>query len=261
MLRRIFAFGGLVLVALTEHDAGACSCRAPQAALITPDRVSDAPLNTIVRVERPLGEQSRVILRARRSGRTWEDIRTRSRTTAPGGELAMLELTPFAPLDPSTQYEVAIPEPPGTVVTETVVGTFRTGTATDTTPPRLDALGVTTVVRNPHANGASCQVEGPWVVIEGVHAEDPGRPTAQLAFGVWLGDAAGNIDAQKPPAAILSVEEEKLHIGQYTLCDPHGFTMPKAPTAWFGIAALDEAGNASAVRRFRVALGGGARAP
>ena len=93
-------------------------------------------------------------------------------------------------------------------------------------------------------------------MVDGLRAEDPGRPNAQLVYGVWLGDAAGNVDTKKPPTSVQRLDNGRLHVGQTSLCDPNGFPIPKGPVMWLGIAAIDEAGNTSPARRVRVDLAG-----
>ena len=239
-----------------ERDAGACSCVEPHAALVDPDRVDDAPLNARIRLETPASgiasaAGGTAVLRVHHGS----EAPTSSRLIAPGGWVSMIELTPSASLAPATQYEVALLDPTA-FPSATVIGTFRTGDARDTVPPRIDAMGPAVAFKNSHAQGAACQVPGPWVIIEGVRAEDPGRPKAQLVFGVWLADRAGNVDVKNPPTAMVTSHDGTLRIGQTSLCDRHSFPMPKTPFMQLGIAALDEAGNVSAVRRVRVDLAG-----
>lgn len=242
------------------RDAAACSCVGPRASVIGPDRVDDAPLNVRVRAEVPrMGERTSapspphdLVLRVHGGA----VVETTSRVVAPGGWVMTVELAPKVPLAPATQYEVATIDPaahPSVIV----LGTFKTGTAPDTTPPRIDAMGAAVATKRPNAQGAACQVPGPWVTIGGVRAEDPGRPSAKLLFGVWVGDAAGNADTRKPPAAFVRAHEGVLQIGQSSLCDPRSFPFPKgAASMWLVIAALDEAGNSSAPRKVKVDLAG-----
>jgi len=249
------ALAGALFVSLARvHDATACSCAGPRIALLGPTQIDDAPLNTRVRVEMPDPNASRVaggglVVRAHGGA----VVPTTSRSIAPGRWLATLELTPNAPLAPATRYEVAVVDPTAHP-SVTVLGTFKTGTTTDATAPRLDALGVAHAVRNPHPIGSMCQVAGPWIVLDGVAATDPGRADAKLVFGVWLGDAAGNVDANKPPTAIRRAHEGRLHLGQSSACDPYLFPLPAKGVVWLGIAALDEAGNASTMRKVKVDL-------
>jgi hypothetical protein len=238
-----------------ERPLGACSCSAPEIALVAPDRADDAPLDTKVRIEIPASSPSTpaaLILRAR--GRT-APITVSTRVIAPGGWSSFVELTPSAELEPSTRYEVATVDP-NAVPPSRVFGTFRTGRAKDATPPRIDAIGPAVAYENTSATGATCAVPGPWVSIDGIVAEDPGRRDAQLVFAVWLGDANGALDTKKPPTAFERAHDGRIDIGQTSLCDPHVFPLPKAAFVWLGIAALDETGNASAVRRVRVDLAG-----
>lgn len=241
----------------SEREAGACSCGGPDIALVAPERVDDAPLNAKVRIDAPSAGAvtpgaSGPILRVHDGGRV---VPSTSRTIAPGGSSSSLEITPTSALAPSTQYEIAMLDPsrvPATIV----IGTFKTGTTLDTTAPRLDSVGNVSAYKNVNASGSSCQVPGPWVTIDGLRAEDPGRPNAQLVYGVWLGDAAGNVDTKKPPTSVQRLDNGRLHVGQTSLCDPNAFPIPKAPIMWLGIAAIDEAGNTSPARRVRVDLAG-----
>lgn len=236
-----------------EREAGACSCAGPRLTLLSPERVDDAPLNAKVRVEVPAnGSSGKITLRVVGGA----EVAVTMNRYKPGGWLELVELVPKAPLGASTRYEVAsvdLDQYPSTVV----FGTFRTGVSADTTAPRVERLGAAVAHRSRRSGGGSCQVAGPWVTIEGVRAVDPGRAEAQLAVGVWLGDAAGNVDASKPPTAIVSPFKGTLHVGRTSLCDPHDFPLPKGGSAWLGVAALDEAGNASGLRKMRVDLSGG----
>jgi hypothetical protein len=255
-----------IALAFAEGEVEACSCGGPDTTIMGPDRVDDAPLNTRVRVEIPSSLStlptgggapgSGLLLRVH--GRS-TPVPTTSRVIAPGAWASVVELTPSAPLEPSTAYEIATVDP-AAVPSNRVVGTFRTGRAVDATPPRIDALGPAVAFKNTNAMSSMCTVPGPWVTIEGIVAADPGRHDAQLVLAVWLGDASGVIDTNKAPTALLRAHGSRLDIGQTSRCDPHAFPLPKGAVAWLGIAALDEAGNTSAVRRVRVDLAG-ARQP
>ncbi|MDB5215756.1 MAG: hypothetical protein JWO86_3683 [Myxococcaceae bacterium] len=237
----------------TEREVGACSCGGPDTTLLGPDRVDDTPLNTKVRVEVPAGTAPGSLL-LRVHGRA-APLPAPPRVIAPGGWTSFVELTPIAPLEPSTRYEVVTVDA-SKVPPNRVFGTFTTGRAEDTTAPRIDAMGPAIAYKNTNVMGSMCMVPGPWVTIEGVVADDPGRGDAQLVFAVWLGDASGAIDTKRPPTALTTVHAGRIDLGQTSLCDPHAFPFPKAPVAWLGIAAVDEAGNTSALRRLRVDLAG-----
>lgn len=275
-LRRRLAVTGFVgLVALsaglvsTEREVGACSCMGPDTMLVAPERVDDAPLNARIRVEIPspsltlsalsatsaatsAAAAGGVVLRVHGRAAT---VATTARAIATGGSTTFVELTPSAPLEPSTQYEVATVDvtqvPPSRVF-----GTFHTGHSLDTTAPRIDAMGPAVAFKNTNPMGSMCMVPGPWMTIEGVIAEDPGRRDAQLVFAVWLGDASGAIDTKKPPTALATAHAGRLDFGRTSLCDPHAFPFPNSASASFGIAVMDEAGNTSAMRRMRVDLAG-----
>jgi hypothetical protein len=245
----------LLTTLLAPRDVGACSCSGPQTTLLTPDRVDDAPLDAKVRVELPVASPSTpsaVLLRVH--GRT-TPVAVSTRVIAPGGWSSFVELTPTAALEPDTRYEVATVDP-NAVPSTRVFGTFRTGRGKDTTAPRLDAMGPAIAYKNANVMGGMCGVPGPWVIVDGVLSEDPGRRDAQVLFAVWLGDANGTIDTKRPPTSLERAHDGHLAIGQTSLCDPHAFPFPKTPFVWLGIAALDESGNASALRRVRVDLAG-----
>jgi hypothetical protein len=250
--------GAVVLVGAAvpaEREADACSCAPPAASLVAPDRVDDAPLNAKVRAFLPSstvapGPAARLVLRAHATKAAVTTTRT---AFATGGWLSTVELSPAAPLEPSTQYELALLEP-GAVPGATVLGTFRTGSSADTTAPRLEPLGKAVAYANKNAVGTACQITGPWITIDGVRADDPGRAGAQLLYGIWLGDAAGNVDTNRPPAELARAVDGRLHLGRTSACDPHAFPLPRTGVVWLGIAAVDEAGNTSAPRRVRVDL-------
>jgi hypothetical protein len=270
--RRRLAVMGLVALVIvsaalvsTEREVGACSCAGPDATLVAPERVDDAPLNARIRVEIPSPSSTSaalsptsaaaaggVVLRVHGRAAT---VAATTRAIATGGSTSFVELTPSAPLEPSTQYEVATVDT-SQVPPSRVFGTFRTGRALDNAAPRIDAMGPAIAFKNANPMGSMCMVPGPWVTIEGVVADDPGRRDAQLVYAVWLGDASGAIDTKKPPTAVATAHAGRLDLGRTSLCDPHAFPFPASGAAWLGIAVMDEAGNTSAVRRMRVDLAG-----
>jgi hypothetical protein len=251
--------GALGLGLLRWSDAAACSCLGAQLEIIGPDRVDDAPLNTRVRFEAPANgapvSAKNAVLRVSDTGvraeiteRDWKD-----------GSTIFVELTPTKPLAASTRYEVAFIDPdPNAYPNTTVLSTFKTGNAADTTPPKLDAVGAAVAKGDARAHSSMCGIPGPWVEVSGIVASDPGRPNAKLRFGIWTGDAAGNVDTSKPPAALYAKWEATLTIGKRSLCDPHDFPIPmNAPSMTIAIAAVDEAGNMSAPRKLpKIALAG-----
>jgi hypothetical protein len=250
---------GLVLVSATllagtrVEDAAACSCMGPHDIIVAPDRVDDASLNTRVRFEVPARTPSAngAVLRVT-DGAGRVDATTRSWND---GGLTFVELTPAKPLQASTRYELAIVDASAYPST-TVIGTFSTGTKSDTVAPRLVSIGTATARGNAHAGGGDCSIQGPWIEVGPVQAEDPERPKAHLMFAVWLGDAAGRVDTTKPPAGLLEEHRGVVTIGRRSLCDPHDFPIPHAPFATFALGAVDESGNMSAPRKLRVDLRG-----
>jgi hypothetical protein len=215
--------------------------------------VDDAPLNARVRFEVPVrgaSGKARSVLRVHGSATEVDAVERRFA----GGTVELVELAPRASLASSTQYEVAVVDPdqyPSTVV----VGTFKTGTATDTTAPRLKNGGAVEAHRNVQYGGGDCSIRGPWIDVTGIDAEDPSRPAAQILWGVWESGPSGKIDASKPPAAMIRPLHGRITIGQRSLCDPHGFPLPDKGVFSFGVAPIDEAGNTGTMKTHRVDMG------
>jgi hypothetical protein len=175
-------------------------------------------------------------------------VQTRS---IPDGSLTLVELTPQSALPSNTRFEVAMVDrnahPP-----ITVIGTFKTGTAPDTTAPRLDSVGHVGVHLNAQFGGGMCTIAGPWVTVSGMTVHDD-RADAQLGYAVWGPDAAGRIDTTKNPDAILFPYQGTISIGRTSLCDPRDFAF-KGTAVSLAIAAVDESGNTSRALRFRADL-------
>jgi hypothetical protein len=189
---------GLGLFAHDEKSATACSCVGPHASFLSPARDVAAPLNAHVRLEVPSSSAATpLVLRAHRGA----IVATRT-TILPGPTLSTVELTPLTPLAADTRYEVgtidANQHPP-----TTIIGTFKTGSLSDTVPPRLDTLGqVRNNLQLGHVGGGMCSIRGPWITISGYRAQDPDRADARLALAVWSADASGRIDTKRAPDAL-----------------------------------------------------------
>jgi hypothetical protein len=113
--------------------------------IVSPDRVDDAPLNAKIRLEVPIDERAlystaRWCCAHADPGVAGCAIAVAPRMVPYSKGLGLLELTPLAPLAPSTRYEVALVDRAG-FPHQTVLATFRTGAAVDTTAPRFECLG------------------------------------------------------------------------------------------------------------------------
>lgn len=227
----------------------ACSCVGPNLSVLTPQHPEGVPLNTRIRVSMPTVGQGQtaptLLLRAHHGA----DVAAKTHTY-PGVAESLVELTPSAPLAPSTRYEIAVVDATRHPAT-TVVSTFITGTAADTAAPVLDSLGTVGARLNAHFGGGDCSIQGPWVTLSGYRVHDPGRADAELVFGVWGRNAQGVLDTNRPPDALLAPWQKTLTIGRSSLCDMSDFPL-KGPIVPLAIAVFDEAGNASAPRRFSV---------
>lgn len=253
MIRHAVAATLLLGVAVLVRDAGACSCMPPEPTLLSPQRGEEVPANAKIRVEMPAygGNNAQLVVRVHDGA----NIETRTRKIG-GRTIEIVELSPVAPLAADTRYEIVTIDsqrhPPNHVL-----GTFKTGAkiANDTTPPRFDKMGAVYAEKSGRMRN-SCSVPGPWILVNDLAASDPGRPGAQLVYGVWLGDNAGNVDTTKPPTRLLRAHGSNLVIGQASSCHFYDFPIPSTAFAWIGIAAIDESGNQSTMKKVRVDLAG-----
>lgn len=181
------------------------------------------------------------------------EIATANRTLTFARYMVMEELTPQAPLTPMTKYEIAAVDP-SAHPSVTVAAAFTTGSSSDNTPPRLDKIGSVTVHHNPAPVTTMCETAGPWVKIDGIVAQDPGRPEASLVVVAWRADSAGKIDTSHAPIATRTASEGSLFVGRASVCDPYGEDLPPAGMLHLGIAAIDESGNQSPVQKLKIDL-------
>jgi len=246
-VKRIVLFSAVIAIASMEPHARACSCVGPHLAFLSPT-ASSSPTNVRVRIEAPSNNLvvSHFVLRVH-NGAT---IATTAKTY-PESMVTIVELAPNALLPASTRFEVASIDPSVHPPT-TVIGTFTTGTAADTTAPRLDSLGKQRTRLNTNFGGGDCSIQGPWIQLDDFVAQDD-RADAPLAFGVWAPNASGVIDTTRQPDALLFPYEKRLSIGQTSLCDPRRFSFSGSVVS-LSVAAIDESGNTSRAIRIRADL-------
>jgi hypothetical protein len=240
---------GLSVVATSARDASACSCAGPSETLFSPLRDHDAPLNAHVVVELPNASVQPVV---RAHGGA--DVPFTRKAIGGGTWSSMVELVPAAPLAPKTRYEVGVVDPKAHPPI-TIFGSFTTGTAADTTAPKLASLGPVLARKNARVMSGMCFASGPWLTLDGVAVSDPGRADARLSLLVWQGDANGRVDDTKPPLAIVAVADKHAQVGSGSICDSRRLALPEKGAVVFGFAATDEAGNRSATQKVRVDLG------
>lgn len=251
-------FGGALLCAvlpLLPQPAIACSCLGPSGArLLAPSRVDDAPINAHVRVAvaRRLyaspGGAADFAVELRRAG--GEVVATTATTVRVQDSWEdVIDLVPSIALHPNQTYVVSWltkGQWPDTLV----LGAFKTAAVADHEAPVLGPLAAPELPSRSPTLRSTCDSGQPWARWKpDVH--DPGRPRATLAFAVWLGDAKGNFDVSQAPTALLE-NENGLEIGRSSSCDRSSFSLPARSSVWVGIAAVDEAGNRSAVQKIRV---------
>jgi hypothetical protein len=164
------------------------------------------------------------------------------------------ELTPKKPLSPNTRYDVIEFRKQD----RNLIGTFKTGTATDTTPPkwtgtmkaelrvfnfRRGTRGVITIDMMDH---------GDFIAIDGPPLEDDVTSQDSIRYAIWVNDDTKPIDFDKPP---LHYRAEAKHIpqgssarftlGSVYLCDAAGFDVEARKKKPFriGVKPYDLAGN------------------
>jgi len=235
-------------LALTTHAAHACSCVAPQPHMLSPAHVGKTPLNARVRVVLPTYLPGRLALRKHDGAEV-----PVKRIDSPLQSSAHVELVPDNPLDADTRYDVAFinsKDHPSTYI----FGTFVTGDVADTKAPVAPKIGKAVV--NAHRSSAmtSCAVHTPWVQVFLGGARDPDRDDARLLHAVWMSNSRGVVDLNAPPTAYLVEKDGKIKLGRTSYCDPDEFPLPTGGTVTLAIAAIDEAGNRSAVQRVNVTM-------
>ena len=225
---------GVGLASLTAtHAARACFRLAPELAL--PNSAA-APRNAHVWVRGAMPELN--------AGATFALVAPGSAEPPPlldmrqwvYGEL--FELVPRAPLAAGARYDLwARPHkapwaPNGAAAPSPVLlGTFRTGTGTDTTPPAAPA--VRNAILRPQA--ASCRAALLLQVAPDV------TPGGGVLYAVWIGDRTGHIAYETPPTELASIEQVSFDRSESTL---ELLAAPKTGSR-VGVRALDEAGNLS----------------
>lgn len=224
----------------TSRDVRACSCGGPPWLLVSPWRSDTAPLNAHVLIEAPTAELDTRLLVLRPHGATTA-VAVQLRTY-PDALVTYVELIPTAPLAPATRFEVAAVDPTAHPPV-TVIGTFKTATSMDLSPPQLDGIGRRATHINPQANGAACEVQGPWIELSQLAVHDD-WPNAELLYGVWWADARGNVTTQRVPDTIVFPDRGVITLGRASLCSVARYPL-KGPIVTFAIAAMDEAGNIS----------------
>jgi hypothetical protein len=241
------AFAALVCAcAFADRGARACSCVRPHIELLSPIDSDAAPLNARVRIQAPTTPPTTLVLRVHNGPL----VPSQTRTYA-GGSVSILEIVPSAPLAALTRFEIATIDPNAHPST-TVIGTFKTASAADTTAPRFDSLGALHTRLNAQSGGGTCSIAGPWIELTDMVAHDE-RPDAQLVYGVWAPNAQGVLDTQRQPDTLVFPHANKITIGQTSLCDPRSFTFTGSVVN-LAVAAIDDAGNASRAIRFRADL-------
>jgi hypothetical protein len=246
-MTRTLVFSAVIAIATMEPHARACSCVGPRLSYVSPSG-SAAATNARVRIMAPSYnfQVSRFVLRVHNGA-----VIATTAKTYPEQRITVVELVPNAPLPASTRFEVASIDPSEHPPT-TVIGTFATGTAPDTTAPRLDSLGRQRTRLNTVFGGGDCSIAGPWIEFDDFVVNED-HPSAELAFGVWSPNASGVIDTTRQPDALLFPYEKHLTIGTTSSCDPRRFTFAGSVVT-LAVAAFDESGNMSRAIRLRADL-------
>jgi hypothetical protein len=231
----------LSLLALLARPtpAEACSCSRP-GVVVTPNATAPAPTNAVVRVTWWVGpvklDESSLQLVA--AGKTPQPVVTTQRSLQSGDQRTVL-LTPSAPLEPATRYEVLGTSAPGGK--PGVVGAFTTADAADTAAPTWSGVKKAAYVHEP-AVCCNCSTGSPYVRIDLASGDklEPG-----LVFGVWVlpeGEAKAAKDA--PPTALVDSWSGVLYLGHKSTCSPRNFELGgKSSTLTLRVAPIDTAWN------------------
>jgi len=251
-MTRIFINISLALLAapllLLSHDANACSCSPPRPKMLSPARLSNAPVNTHVRIVLPKYLKGTLAFRKHQGA----DVPFQ-RIDSSNQYMPDVEIVPNGRLEPNTRYEVALVNPeehPSTFV----FGTFMTGSDIDSVAPTNPKI--TRTVVNAHRSSAmtSCAVNTPWAQIFLNKSEDPEHTDVPVLYAVWAATGKNKIDLNGPPIAFVEEKDGKLKLGRTSYCDPDHFPLPKNGSVSLAIAAVDQAGNRSAVQRTSIVI-------
>lgn len=237
-----------------SDDADACSCAPPRPEMLSPARLAKAPVNARVRLTLPNYLKGSLVLRKHQGA----DV-PHQRIDSAGRSMPHVELVPKQQLEPNTRYEVALVNPeehPSTFV----FGTFVTGTDVDTVAPTDPKITRTVVNAQRWSAMTSCAVGTPWAQIVLNKSEDPGRTDVPVLYAVWAATGKAKIDLNGPPTAFVQEAEGKLKLGRTSYCDPDEFPLPTNGTVSLAIAAVDPAGNRSAVQRTTLVMSAPAEA-
>jgi hypothetical protein len=225
------------------NDVNACSCVPPRPVLLSPESSIQAPLNTHIRITLPTYLKGNLVFRKHQGA----DVPFQ-RFDSPAQRTPHIALVPSKPLDPDTRYEIALVNPeahPSTFV----FGTFVTGKDVDSTAPTNPKITRTVVNAHRSSMMTSCAVSTPWAQIFLNKSEDPGRTDVPILYAVWSATGKNKIDLNGPPTAFVREDGGKLKLGRTSYCDPDEFPLPPTGTVSLAIAAVDSAGNRSAVQR------------
>jgi hypothetical protein len=158
------------------------------------------------------------------------------RTSSLEGPRVMVRLVPTTHLPIDTLFEIVGSSKFGSGS----LGTFRTGKATDTLPPRAPTLR-SSKYQFREARCCDCSTGEPYAVF-GL------KPVESAAwYGIWA-SRSDTIDYERPADAYVHAKHAAhgyLELGYASHCYPTDFKFPKDARLRVGIRALDTSGNAS----------------
>jgi hypothetical protein len=215
-------------------------CAVPEPELWSPSDDGAAPLNSRVTVT--LGGQAGLVrsveLRASAGG---PSISVRRRAIAGPVGQEVLELTPEAPLAPDTTYELVARRPEGWHPSQWIFGAFTTGQNRDDVAPELLVHGARWRDQGP---GAEPSLE------LNIELRDGERASGAALYALWLPDASGSFHASAAPDLYLPGRGDVLQLSSADACSGLALPLPSTPgRRELGLAALDAAGNRSAIQR------------
>jgi hypothetical protein len=240
--RAVFAVALLAALSAAVAGQARAGCAVPEPALWLPSDEGAAPRNS--RVTLTLGGQAGLVrsVELRVSGGGPPLAIRRRALAGPVGQ-QVLELTPEAPLQPDTTYELVARRPEGWHPSQWIFGAFTTGQNLDDVAPVLRVLAARwRRADGPGGRVASLQVQ--------VALRDGERALGTALYAVWLPNDSGSFDASAAPDVYVPGRGDVLELSPADTCPGLAVPLPSRLGRWeLGLAALDPAGNRSAVQR------------
>ncbi len=244
---------------ITPDTAHAMSCGFDPRSFVLPPPNVEAPLNVrpIIRLGHDDGladcvrgicaDQVEEVSLWRAPGRVQRRARVETTVTeAESGATKTYYLEVAGALERETRYELRAKR--NGVRRPVLLGSFRTGTKTDTRPPE-PPRSITSIYCPMDDGTVVLERYGSFARLFGDHAVDPeGAPPM---YAVWVSRGSAGIEWSKPPLGIfrperLNADPSLFELGASSACSVPSFDFPSGETVRIGLRAIDFAFNLSA---------------